>query len=97
MDLTEIMIGEPKEVFDEIVFFARLVAEHARRHGRNLPKLIIVPPRNHPSTMDRMAQLRDEAGLNIEVAATLEGAKAAFLPDIDWHILRAIPQLVRDS
>lgn len=89
IDLSDVKVAAPQKVFDRIVYYARLVVEHAKRNNRSLPRLVIVPPHKQVDIMQRLKQLWEETGMELEVAASLKGAKAAFDPNTNWKIIQS--------
>jgi hypothetical protein len=84
IDLSSLRVAAPDHVYDEIVFFARVVVEHVRRHAQVLPETVLVLPRFYQPTVERIELLRQKTGLQFELLPTLAMAKKVFAADVRW-------------
>jgi len=92
LDVSEATIFPESEGFEDFLFFSRIARETANRRGHHAPKIIVVMPKQNTKIwMERIKKLIDKAGLDIELASSLDDAKVAFNSTSEWRILKAKP------
>ena len=86
IDTTKITTVASKDIYDDIVFFARITKEYINRHNQSAPKIVIVYHDNH-LMIDRFNQINSKANLNLGFAISMNEAKAKFGNVMKWETI----------